>query len=289
MRRCAFLTMTDPTGYVIDDDLAIDPLAALGWEVSLVPWDQPDVDWDAFEVVVIRSPWDYQHRPEAFLSVLAEIDASRAVLENPLEVVRWNLDKTYLRDLEARGVAVVPTHWGSDMQAGGFQALFQHTNADELVVKPTVGAGAVGAFRADRTAAASVGPRAEAYYAARPFMAQPFVPSVLDEGEYSLFYFDGVLSHAILKTPKAMDFRVQEEHGGIIRRVAPEPALVQAGERVLRALGRTLLYARVDLVRANGGDGYWLMEVELVEPALYFRFAPESTALFAQALNARIG
>ena len=119
-------------------------------------------------------------------------------------------------------------------------------------------------------------------------MAQPFVTAVASEGEYSLFYFNGDLSHAIVKTPKAEDFRVQEEHGGQIIAVAAASDLRGAAERVLDTLAGPLLYARVDLVRNPSGDGFWLMELELIEPSLYLRMDPEAARRFATALDRRI-
>ncbi|HET6633236.1 MAG TPA: hypothetical protein VFG73_11080 [Rhodanobacteraceae bacterium] len=292
-RRCAFLTLADPTGFVIDDDLAREPLAALGWDVQSVPWRPAAVDWSLYDAVVIRSTWDYTDDPEAFMQTLAQIERSGVPLFNSLETVRWNLRKTYLRELAALGVALVPTLWRERLQPGGLGALFTALGVDEIVVKPVVGANASGAFRLDRAGARARASEVEAWYADRALMAQPFVPAVTAEGEFSLFYFNGACSHAVLKTPKPADFRVQEEHGGEIRAINPAAALRAAGDRVmaalaarpLRALAGTPLYARVDLVRASDGSGFWLMELELIEPALYFRLATGAAARFAAALD----
>ena len=119
-------------------------------------------------------------------------------------------------------------------------------------------------------------------------MAQPFLSHVVAEGEFSLFYFNGTLSHSILKTPKADDFRVQEEHGGVIRAVEVESKLREAGDAALGALDSVPLYARADFVRANDGGGFWLIELELIEPSLYLRTDPGAPARFAQALHERV-
>jgi hypothetical protein len=149
-----------------------------------------------------------------------------------------------------------------------------------------VSASAKGAFRLDRETAMARAPEIEAYYADRALLAQPFLPAVVDEGEFSLMYFNGAHSHTILKTPKAGDFRVQEEHGGDIRAVSTEPALHTAGDRVLAAIGEAPLYARADFVRTSDGE-FMLMELELIEPSLYFRTDPESAERFARALAQR--
>lgn len=302
MKRCAFLSLDDPTGFVIDDDLAREPLRELGWSVETVPWRSPAA-WGAFDAVVIRSPWDYQDDSSSFLAVLERIEASGTPLFNRLDLVGWNLRKTYLRDLASLGVSVVPTLWREQIRPGDLAGLFAEIGTDEIVIKPVIGANADGAFRLERQESTTRAPEVEAYYSERAAMVQPFVRSVLREGEYSIFYFDGEYSHAIVKTPKAADFRVQEEHGGLIRPIEPASDLLAFGQSVVDRL-RELpgspetagsnaaalplpLYARVDLVRSDDGETLQLMELELIEPALYFRTDPESAGRFARALDRR--
>lgn len=289
MNRCAFLTLADPTGFVIDDELAYEPLRALGWCVEPVPWRRSAVVWADFDAVVIRSPWDYQDDVDAFLTVLEAIAQSGTLLFNDLDLMRWNIEKTYLRELAGRGLPIVPTLWWDRLGPGGLARVFAEVGAEEVVLKPVVSANADGAFRLDREAARRRAAEVEAYYAQRALMVQPLVGAVVEEGEYSLFYFDGAYSHGVLKTPKAADFRVQEEHGGLIQAITADGALRAAGDAVLEALGTPPLYARVDLVRANhDSDTYWLMELELVEPALYLRMDPEAPGRFARALHQRV-
>ncbi|HSJ09234.1 MAG TPA: hypothetical protein VK928_04950, partial [Longimicrobiales bacterium] len=183
MKRCAFLTLADPAGYVIDDELAIPALAARGWRVETVPWTE-SADWAAFDIVVIRSTWDYQHHLDRFLDVLGHIESSGTRLENPAALVRWNTRKAYLRELEARGMSVVPTLWGDDLDEGAFPAYFDALGADELVVKPQVGANAGDTLRVRRDDVAAQR-EAAALFTRRPYMVQPFLCSVTDEGEYS--------------------------------------------------------------------------------------------------------
>ena len=140
MRRCAFLTLDDPSGYVIDDDLAYEPLRELGWGVELVPWRRPAVAWDAYEAVVIRSTWDYTDDPDSFVAVLGDIERTGTLLFNGLDLVRWNLQKTYLRDLAARGVPVVPTVWRERLRPGELPSLLRRQLLDGPgVVMPTRG------------------------------------------------------------------------------------------------------------------------------------------------------
>lgn len=290
MRRCAFLTLDDPTGYILDDHLAYEPLSALGWQVEEVPWRRTGVDWKAFDAVVIRSTWDYTKAPEEFLAALAAIDQSGVKLFNRLELVRWNVPKTYLGDLARRGVPIVPTVWRGRLRRGELIEVLTELGAADAVVKPVIGAGAVGAFRLNRQLLddqSDAVNQIENYYARREMMAQPFLTAIDSEGEYSLFYFNGNFSHAVLKTPCPGDFRVQEEHGGIIRPVEPTADLRIAGDQALQAIGQPPLYARADLVRSNAGAGFWLMELELIEPSLYLRMDEHAPARFAEAIDQR--
>jgi glutathione synthase/RimK-type ligase-like ATP-grasp enzyme len=282
MARVALLTLEDRTGYVIDDAIAIAELRGRGHEVDEVPWSAPGIEWSRYALVVIRTPWDYTQRPDAFLDVLARIEALGVPLENPRSIVAWNLHKRYLRELEERGAPIVPTTWGR-----GSDALLElrARSSDTFVVKPVIGANARDTFVIEPADPAMQ--RVAALYEEREWMVQPFVRSVVEEGEHSLIYFYGVLSHAIVKAPKAGDFRVQEEHGGIIRPIDPAPDLAAAAERVLACFPEPLLQARIDLVRLDDGTPA-LMEVEVIEPSLYFRMHPSAPRNFADAVEARL-
>ena len=282
MRRAAFLTLAEQGDFVIDDDLAHAPLARRGWQVETVPWNRPGVDWRRYDLIIIRSTWDYQNQADAFLSTLATIEASGARLENPLAIVRGNMQKTYLRDLAARSVPVVPTIWRDGLRPGELGVLFEAAQSEAAVIKPVMSANAQGAWRLDRASVKAHAAEIEAYYADRALMVQPFEPAIVSEGEFSLLYFNGEFSHGILKVPKRGDFRVQEEHGSEIRSITPEPALLAAGNAAIAAIGKRLLYARADLVRHD--DEFRVMELELVEPALYLRMDPGAPERFADAI-----
>ena len=281
MKRVAFLTMDSLADFVCYDHLAIPPLAQLGWSVSEVSWHSRNVNWNQFEAVVIRSPWDYQSQSEAFLQTLEEI-ASSTILLNSLEIVRWNIRKTYLRDLQERGISIVPTRWFDTFGQLNPETIHDDLETDEIVVKPLIGANADFAYRLIRDRTTSNWQAAEGHYQSRPFLAQPFVRSIQTTGEISLFYFAGQYSHAILKMPAAGDFRVQEEHGGQLQAWEPETDFRKLADEVMCQLPERTLYARVDLVRLDSGPPA-VMEVELIEPSLYFPYDPDSPARFANA------
>ena len=267
----------------MDDELAVAPLTRRGWQVETLAWDRDGVDWKSRDLVVLRSTWDYQHHAGRFLETLAAIEATGTRLENSLAIVRWNMQKTYLHDLALRGVPIVPTIWRDGLDHGDLLPLFDTLQADEAVIKPVMSGTAQGAWRLDRRSAMAQAVEIEGYYAQRPLMMQPFEPAIVTEGEYSLLYFNGEHSHSILKVPKHGDFRVQEEHGSEIRAVTAEPALLAAGMKAIQAIGARLLYARADLVRH--GDEFRVMELELVEPALYLRTDPGAPERFADAIT----
>ncbi|MEM6646429.1 MAG: hypothetical protein AAF730_09270 [Bacteroidota bacterium] len=283
----AYLSTDDLGAYETDEALTEAPLAERGCTVEYVSWTAAAADWSRFDAVVIRTPWDYHKHVGAFLERLEAIEASGTPLLNALPLVRWNADKRYLRDLEQRSIAIVPTVWGEAEQPVSFEALFEQLDTDAIVVKPVVSAGAMDTFRLQHPVSAEQKAQVEQPFAERPFMAQPFVKAVVTEGEFSVFVFDGAYSHCILKTPKAGDFRVQEEFGSRLVLVEPEPALLEAAERVLAVLDEVPLYARVDLVRMPSGT-FALMELELIEPGLYFRLDPSSATRFAKAVISHV-
>jgi glutathione synthase/RimK-type ligase-like ATP-grasp enzyme len=283
MKRCAFLTLDKKGDYCIDDEQAVRPLTAFGWQVSTLSWRQTAVPWTDFDAVIIRSTWDYWNDVAAFLKVLERIDRETR-LANPLELVRWNLEKTYLRDLQARAVRIVPTIWPKSIRAERWVDFFDRMQSDELVIKPVIGANGEDACRVSRTDPLERLEQIETLFRGRAAMVQRFMPHILDEGEYSLFYFNGNLSHAILKVPVDAEFRSQEEHGAEILSVEPEQHLLEAGEQAVVALPGAPLYARIDFVRNDAGK-FALMELELIEPSMYLRTNEAASATFARAID----
>jgi hypothetical protein len=282
LRKIAFLTLSDPTGWVIDDELAVLPLARRGIQVDTLPWNRCGTDWRLYELVVIRSTWDYQHHADEFLGVLEGIERSGVRLENGSAIARWNMRKTYLLDLASKGIETVPTFWRDGLRPGELLPLFEELRSAEAVIKPVLSGTAQGAWRLDAERVHEHAGEIEAYYANRPLMLQPFERGIVEEGEFSMMYFNGAHSHTILKVPKPGDFRVQEEHGSSVLHVEPEPALLAAGNAAIAAVGRKLLYARVDLVRSGGV--FRLMELELVEPSIFLRTETGAPDRFAEAV-----
>ena len=280
-KRCAYLTMDDMGDFVSDAELSIAPMAELGWAVDMVPW-RRDVDWGEYDLVYICTPWDYQDDVDAFMDVLETIERSSALLVNSLDQVHWNLEKTYLRELEMRGADIVPSLFFDRFDADRVAACFAAHDTDRIVVKPVVGANADHISVLSQPLSAATVDELRQVFEDRPFFVQPFIDSVQAEGEYSLFFLGGDYSHAILKKPKQGDFRTQEEHGADILGVAAPEALVESAQSVLGVVNPQPVYVRADFVRGRGR--FLLMELELIEPSLYLRTDPGAPGRFAAAL-----
>ena len=282
-RRCAYLTMSDLSDFVSDADMSFAPMAELGWDVEMVPWRDPAVDWNEFDLVYICTPWDYQNDVAAFLEVLERVEESSAVLVNSLALVHWNLEKDYLRDLEKRGAAIVPSLFRDSFDEDDIPSWFEAHGSETIVVKPLVGANSDHIVVLTQPVAPALLEELRVTYASRPFFVQPFLERVLSEGEYSTFFFGGEYSHAILKKPETGEFRTQEEHGAAILSVQAPKDLVAAANDVVAIVEPQPVYVRADFV-ADADGRFLLMELELIEPSLYFRADPDSAARFARAL-----
>jgi len=276
--------MEDTAGWSIDADLAFGPLAELGWQTEWLPWRRKGVDWDAYDAVYLAATWDYPEDPAAFLAVLEAVDDSRALLINPLELVRCNIPKTYLKNLEAGGVPIVPSRWYE--RFGDCQPVedFAAFEASRLIVKPVISTNAADTFLLTRGDFERRFAELANAFGSRPVVVQPFLDAVQSEGEYSLFFIGDGFSHAIRKLPKAADFRVQEEHGAAIEATSLTPELLEAGERAIALVHPAPLYARCDFLRDPVG-ALRVMELELIEPSLYLRMDDAAPRRFAVAFD----
>lgn len=276
--------MENADGWTIDAELAFPPMEAMGWAIESLPWRTDGVDWDLFDAVYIGTPWDYPEDPEHFMRVLESVDRSGAILINDIELVRWTIPKTYLRDLEDKGASIVPSVWGNEMNPEALDAAFKQFSVDKIIVKPVISTNATDTYLLERENIPRTAVQLRDIFADRPYVMQPFIENIQSEGEFSLFYFNNNFSHAIQKTPKRDDFRVQEEHGADIYAVKPEPALLETADKIMQFVDPVPVYARADFVR--GPDGRFLvMELELIEPSLYLRMDAEAPRRFAEAFD----
>jgi len=252
--------------------------AARGMTVQDVSWDDPEAGWSSYGAVIIGTTWDYWDRQAEFLAALERIQAATR-LYNPAELVRWNIHKTYLRDLEARGARIIPTVWLDKADAASAAAAFDTLRADDLVFKRQVGAGADGQHRLQRGGAVPDMPH--------PMMAQPFLPAIQTEGEYSFIFIGGKFCHALLKRAVPGDYRIQSKYGGKETSVDPPADDLSDAAAIIAMLDEAPLYARVDMVRGEDGQ-LVLMELEAIEPYLYPVEGQRLGEMLAEAIAERL-
>jgi hypothetical protein len=287
--RIALATFEAPESPDADAPPLTEALAELGAEAEQPVWSDPAVDWSRFDLVQLAHTWDYHRRLGEFREWLHRVEVETR-LENPRELVEWNLDKRYLDELADLEVPTVPTIWAEPGEEADAAGEARRRGWERVIVKPVVD---LGAHRLRRVAPDQVQDALEEI--GEPSMVQPYLTSLERSGELSLVFFRGELSHSILKKPREGDFRIQEEWGGTYRSVDPPDSAMEAADRVMALLasgeagpdglpGTPPLYGRTDLVAGPDGE-LCLMEVELIEPSFYFDVAgPETAARFAREL-----
>ena len=259
-------------------------LATEGITVEPMPWTDYIEDGSrlaAFPLVLPLIVWGYHRDHARWVQACATWEAAGVRMLNPPSVLRWNSDKSYLRRLAERGVAMPRTQWVEGVTQADVDAAFDRFGTGTGVVKPRVSGGAWQTLRLSRGERMQGAPEG-------PAMIQPYLPSIETEGETSLLIFGGELSHIVNKRPVNGDFRIQVQYGGqyVALPEPPEGAWALA-QQTLAAIDEDLLYARIDMAR--GPDGGWLlMEAELIEPDFYLGSAPEGGQRFAAAVKARL-
>jgi glutathione synthase/RimK-type ligase-like ATP-grasp enzyme len=277
LASCTTLTEPDPDGAPL-----VDALARAGLVARILAWDDPTADWSRARLTVLRSTWNYPRRPADFL---AWVDATARVCElwNPPAVVHWNVHKRYLLELAERGVPTVPTALVLRGSGIGLAAILAERGWQDVVVKPAVSAGS---FRTRRfpPGEQEAGERFLAELSSeRDALVQPYLASVEDHGERALIHVDGELTHAVRKSPRFADERESVSSGA----VPILPAERELARRALAAVGRPVRYARVDLAPGPAGEPR-LMELELIEPSLFFTQGPLALERFVRACARRL-
>jgi glutathione synthase/RimK-type ligase-like ATP-grasp enzyme len=269
-----------------EDQLLQAAFTRLGLTAVRVDWSLPQHDWSQYRCAVFRTTWDYFDRFEQFTGWLARVQ-QQCALCNPLSTIRWNMDKHYLADLEAKGVPIVPTRFlerGTNIDLANLLTL---NGWNEAVIKPCVSGAARHTYRVNRDTATEVAAVVQPLLANEAFMLQPFERGIVLNGEDSLMVFNGRYSHAVRKTAKAGDFRVQDDYGGTVRACEPNAAQIALAERAVAVCSPRPAYARVDMVQCENGS-LAIMELELIEPELWMRFHPPAATAFAHAVAASL-
>lgn len=280
----ALVTAAALPGLFADDRLLLAALRERGARAEPVIWEDRLYPWRDAALVVIRSAWDYSWRRAAFLDWADGVPADR--LWNPAPVVHWNTHKQYLLDLERRGVPIIPTRLLPRGQPAALSAILRDAGWPSAVLKPAVSQSGRYAMRVDAADLAAGQAHLDRLLPSEDMLVQPFVPAIATAGELSVTFVEGRITHAVRKRAADGDFRIHDDYGGTVAREAPAPDLARVAEAAMEAVGQPLLYGRVDLV--EGPDGRpAVMELELVEPELFFSHAPDSAGRMAQAILAR--
>jgi len=281
----AFATCDHQPLITADDQPLADALRARGVDVTPIPW----TELDPFALldsppILLRSTWDYHRVPTMFTTWLQTLEHAGRQTWNPPDVARGNVDKIYLQALAAGGIAIPTTRWLDRIDVAAVASALEEEGWTEAVLKPRIAATAYGTFLIDRRTLLSDDDLAPAR--ASGAMLQERIPEVVQRGEVSLVYLGGVFSHAVMKRAKDGDFRVQKDFGGQAVATLPSPAVLGFANHVMTRVPSTCLYARVDVVESSRGP--LLMELELIEPELYFLVVPESADRLAQLLTDRL-
>jgi glutathione synthase/RimK-type ligase-like ATP-grasp enzyme len=238
-------------------------------QADVVVWNDPEIIFSDYQFLIFRTTWDYFEKPELFSDWLEKIVRLGIQTINPISAIRRNQHKFYLKDLQELGVEIIPTIF-VEKNCGMDLSRLLPDSWQKLVIKPAVSGGAYLTRLFDRSEIASVEAQYTPIAVERDLLIQPFMPEIQQPGELSLLFFGGEFSHAVLKRPSAGEFRVQSQFGGNYRALEVSPELIATAAKIIAAFGCELAYARVDGIIVDGK--FLLMELELIEPDLYFDY-----------------
>ncbi|HET7904995.1 MAG TPA: hypothetical protein VFM17_10560 [Candidatus Eisenbacteria bacterium] len=267
---------------LLDDRLLTEALASRGLTAVRVDWARPEIDWSRFRCAVLRTTWDYFTRFPEFTEWMARLERVTRLCNRP-EIVRWNVDKHYLADLESRGVAVVPTRFFERGSGVELREALERSGWTNAIVKPCVSGGAWHTYRVSPDGAAALESTWRELLANQAMMIQPFQEDIVGRGEVTLMVLNGRYTHAVRKTAKSGDFRVQDDHGGSVHDYEPTREEIDLALRAMAACRPAPVYGRADMVRDNDGR-LAIMELELIEPELWLRHHPPAAGDLAEGI-----
>jgi glutathione synthase/RimK-type ligase-like ATP-grasp enzyme len=251
----------------LEEDLLLSQfLETKGLVVKRAVWNDPQIDWKQFDVVILKSPWDYHDNFDSFILWLRDLDNAGIKVLNPYKTVLWNSDKHYLKQIADDGLPVIKSVFLEKGIVPDLAELLDQSRCEKMIIKPCVSASAKNTMLLTFDNVSSVQHTINGLLANESFLVQPFMEEIL-QGELSFMFFNGNFSHSTLKVPKTGDFRVQSEYGGTVQKINTDIAHLQAAGKYVEKYGKGTLYARVDGIISNGT--FVLMELELIEPNLF--------------------
>lgn len=268
---------------MLEDELVVDALENVGLKVARRSWSDDNFDWRQCRSILLRSPWDYFDRFDAFSAWLDEVRQHTLML-NPVDTLMWNMDKHYLLDLQQKHINVVETHIIKRNSEVNLAELMEQHGWSQAIVKPTVSGAARHTYRVSESNLTEVQEQLDTLILQEDFMLQPFQHNIVERGEISLMVMGGEVTHGVKKVAKAGDFRVQDDHGGMVYPYEPNDDEIKFAEAAMAACEPVPLYGRVDMIVDNQGK-LAIMELELVEPELFFRFHRPAASQLAKAIR----
>lgn len=245
-----------------------------------VIWNNPDIDWTKFDYVIIRTTWDYFYHYTKFQYWLEDLEKNNIQVINHIHTIKKNVHKYYLRELQSRGVEIIPTLFVDKTDNLNLE-LFKSKLWRKNVIKPSFSADSymTSVFTPDELK--KVENEYKEIAVQRNLLIQPFMEEIVEMGEISMIFFNKQFSHSILKTPQKGDFRVQSDYGGTYKRYNPSKKMIETGKFILSCWDDDLLYARVDGILSK--DKFLMMELELIEPDLYFEYCENAQQDFVES------
>ncbi|PIE35224.1 hypothetical protein CSA56_05065, partial [candidate division KSB3 bacterium] len=281
-KKIVFVTCRRWTDLSESDRLVADELEKKGHRVDACPWNGDFAAFQGADAIILRANWDYHHDVEGFLRWLDRLDETGLKVCNPIPIVKRNLVKDYVLELEAAGISVPVTDCWERSSNESLQAIFEKHGWQQAVLKPQIGASG---HLVEKVVMSEIDDWVTTIADSEPqkkWLVQEFLPEVLESGELSLIFFHGDFSHAVVKHTQKGEFRVNSQFKGILERALPTPEIIAQAGKALTTLDTIPLYARIDGVIREEGR-FILCEMELNEPALYLQYAPGQASRFAEA------
>ncbi|MCJ7740558.1 hypothetical protein MUP32_04565 [Candidatus Microgenomates bacterium] len=283
MPKIALVTYSQYQKLTTSDNFLIKPLKEAGFDPTAVAWDDDKVNWQQFDLIILRSCWNYHLKVNEFTGWLDYLEKNKLRVFNPVSLLKWNLDKKYLLDLEKKGIPIIPTVFIKKGSTIDLIKIIEENNWPEIVIKPTIGASAYEVHKVTTETVKPIQSKYDQLVNRGDVMIQPLMKEVVTEGEYSFVFLGGRFSHAILKKPKSNEFRTNYRFGGTCQRVEPAEKLLLQATTIMKAIPSPALYARVDGLNINGK--LTLMELELIDPHLFFDLYPPAADKLVKAIT----
>jgi glutathione synthase/RimK-type ligase-like ATP-grasp enzyme len=292
MMKVAIVTYESRGAYpdynAMDEDIVLSNiLRELGIDFGLEIWSDNAVDWKQYSHLLIKSPWDYFDRYVEFLNWCQKIKELGLKVFNSIDTIIWNSEKRYLLDIYEKGFHIVPTQFIDRGTSPDLIDYFSKFGTDQLVIKPTVSGGSKNTLKLNQSNWKEQQDQIDYLLQLEDYMVQPFINEISDPGEYSYLFFNGEFSHAVLKSPKKGEFRVQHFFGGNVTVVHPSKEDLAYIQKIVDEFASQTLYARVDGIWIEGV--FYLMELELIEPYLFLFTSEKAKLNYKAALRKKLG